>query len=378
MRVLFVSHYALPHLGGIEVVVHEIAEEFTRRGHSVTVVSSGIGGNASDPSRSYRLIRVPAVNTLEDRLGIPYPLFSPTLLRVLRGQLQKADVVHAHGYLYASSVAALALARTTRTTVRVLTEHVGLVPYQNVLLDGVEAFAAATVGRFCVRLAHTVIVCNDRVRSEMDAIANRRPVVTIHNGVNTDVFRPPMPGERERLRRELGWDSGPPRVLIAGRSAPKKGLDVALDATRRAAGAFTLAVAGPDRLPGGVPRFAELLGCLPAERLAAVYRAADVLLVAGRGEGLPLTVQEAMVSGLPIVMVDDPGYGDVLIGAGPTVCPTSGDAESVVATLLQVLGNPVLRPLARETAVTFARRSFSWQRTADRHEALYRCLGAPG
>ena len=136
------------------------------------------------------------------------------------------------------------------------------------LLDGVEALAAKTVGRFCARSAHTVIVCNDRVRNEMDAIADRRPVVTIHNGVDTKVFRPPRPRERERLRRELGWDSEP-RVLIAGRSAPKKGLDVAFDVTRRANGAFTLAVAGPDRLPGGVPRSVELLGCLPAERFAA-------------------------------------------------------------------------------------------------------------
>ena len=376
MRILFVSHYALPHLGGIEVVVHELAEELSRRDHSVTVVSAGTGGNASDPSRSYRLIRVPALNTFEERLGIPYPLFSPSLLGVLREQLKNADVVHAHGYLYASSMAALALARATRPAVRILTEHVGRVPYDNVFLDGIEALAATTVGRFCARSAHTVIVCNDRVRSEMDAIADRRPVVTIHNGVDTNVFRPPMPGERERLRRELGWDGGP-RVLIAGRSAPKKGLDVAFDVTRRANGAFTLAVAGPDRLPGGAPRSVELLGCLPAERLAAVYRAADVLLVAGRGEGLPLTVPEAMASGLPIVMVDDPGYREVLNGAGPAVCPTPPDAESVVATLLRVLRNPVLRSVTSETAVKFARRSFSWRRTADLHEALYRRLGVP-
>ena len=100
--------------------------------------------------------------------------------------------------------------------------------------------------------------------------------------------------------------------------------------------------------PGGVPRSVELPGCLPAERLAAVYRAADVLLVAGRGEGLPLTVPEAMASGLPIVMVDDPGYREVLNGAGPAACATPPDAESVVATLLRVLGNPVRDPSHRK------------------------------
>jgi glycosyltransferase involved in cell wall biosynthesis len=375
-----VSHYALPHLGGIEVVVHELAEEFARRGHEVAVVSSGIDSKAPGPPRSYRIARVPALNVFERTLGIPYPLFSPKLVEVLRRELADADVVHAHGFLYASSVAALGLARRMRRLppVRVLTEHVGRVPYDNAVLDSVQAAAAAGLGRFCVRAAQAVVVVNGRVADEMRALAAGQPVVTIHNGVDTTLFRPHRAGEREQLREELGWD-GQPRVLFVGRPVAKKGFDVAVEATRRAGGAFALAVAGfgPAELPAGLQAKVEHLGRLPADRLANVYRAADALLVVGRGEGLPLTAQEAMASGLPVVIRGDPGYHDALDGAGPAVRLVSSDPRTIAATLLEVVGDERLRALAMRTSCDFVQRTFSWARAADAHEALYRCLGAP-
>ncbi|MGJ0151748.1 glycosyltransferase family 4 protein [Streptomyces sp. CH8.1] len=47
---------------------------------------------------------------------------------------------------------------------------------------------------------------------------------------------------------------------------------------------------------------------LSAEDLADAYRACDVFALPSTAEGFPLTVQEAMASGLPVVTTDDPGY----------------------------------------------------------------------
>src|SRR5689334_15716183 len=40
MRILFLSNYALPHLGGIEVVVDAMARELSARGHEVRHVTA--------------------------------------------------------------------------------------------------------------------------------------------------------------------------------------------------------------------------------------------------------------------------------------------------------------------------------------------------
>jgi len=35
MRILFVSHYATPHIGGVETVIRSLRRELRRRGHRV-------------------------------------------------------------------------------------------------------------------------------------------------------------------------------------------------------------------------------------------------------------------------------------------------------------------------------------------------------
>lgn len=375
MRILFATHYQVPHLGGIEVIVDHVAGGLAARGHEVAVVSSaaGLGGGAPALERPYRQIGVPAFNGLETRLGVPYPLLAPALLRVLRREVAAADVVHAHGWLYQPALAALALARRPGQ-VRVLTEHVAHVPYPQRVLDLAETAAEATLGTYGVRRAQAVVVYNDTVAREVARRAPGGELVTISNGVDTDRFRPAGPGERERLRAQLGWDERP-RVLFTGRPVAKKGFDVAVATAQRAG--LALAVAGADRLPPGTPAGVELLGRLTPERMAAAYRAADAILMPARGEGLPLSAQEAIASALPVVMTDDPGYRRFVEGAGAALRLLPADAGAMAAGLRDVLRLRAERPDALDALVAFAQREFSWSRCVDEHLALYRRLGAP-
>ncbi len=371
VRIAYVTHYQLPHLGGVELIVHQIATAMAERGHDVTVVSSAAGAGAGTPPAPYRAVRIPAVNVLEDRLGVPVPVYGPALIRRLRAVVARADVVHAHGWLQLSTAAAFALARGR--SLRVLTEHVGHVPYPNPAVDAVERLAVATVGRACARAADALVTYNATVFAELERRAPGRPVLWIDNGVDTDRFRPAEPGERERLRAQLGWD-GTPRVLFAGRPVAKKGFDVAVGAARLADGAWRLEVAGAGNLPKGTPAGVGLLGRLSPERIAQVYRAADAIVLPSRGEGFPLTAQEAMASGLPLVMTDDPGYRRLVAGAGPSVRLLAADAPAMAAALADAVRDRDDRPDAVAAMVGQARAAFSWSRAADEHEALYREL----
>src|SRR3954447_165925 len=224
-----------------------MARELTGRGHEVAYLASDAvrkdeGTARPAPETPYRVVRVPALNAIEDRLGVPYPLFGPRLVRGLRRELHRADVLHAHGFLYMSAVAALRMSRVPR----VLTEHVGHVPYESRLLDRAEAAAIATIGRAAARAADALVYFNDKVRGELARLAPGTRLERIENGVDTDRYRPPSEGERERLRTELGWDERP-RALFVGRLVAKKGVDVAL-AAAAASRDFELVVVGPGRL----------------------------------------------------------------------------------------------------------------------------------
>src|SRR4051794_2954000 len=347
-----------------------MARELTGRGHEVAYLASGAvrpderaAGPA--PETPYRVVRVPALNAIEDRLGVPYPLFGPGLVRELRRELDRADVLHAHGFLYMSAVAALRMSRVPR----VLTEHVGHVPYDSALLDRAEAAAIATIGRAAARAADALVYINDKVRDELSRLAPGTRLERIENGVDTDRYRPPSEGERERLRTELGWDERP-RALFVGRLVAKKGVDLALAAA--ATGDFELVVAGPGRLPAGAPRNVTALGALPPARVAELYRAADAFLLPSRGEGFPLTVQEAMASGLPVVLAEDPAYRAHLEGAGRSAALLPPDGAVMAEAVSRLAGD---REAGRDAA-EHARRHFSWHAAADAHERLYKALVA--
>jgi D-inositol-3-phosphate glycosyltransferase len=378
MRVLCVTPYAPPHIGGLETVVDSLARQLTRRGHAVTVVTSPAGwkdgfGTPGDPPAGYRAVYVPAAyRFVQTRLGVPYPLFAPALYRVLRREIASADVVHVHGFLFHSSVAALSLARRAPNRApTVLTEHVGHVPYENPLLDRAQAAAIGTIGRWSSRAADAVVVYNRNVEQTIARIAPGAHIEWIDNGVDTDFFRPAEDSERARLRDDLGWDERP-RVLFGGRAVAKKGPEVALEAARVGAGAFQLAVVGAIGVPDGAPNV-ERLGLLSRDRMAGALRCADALLMPSRGEGLPVTIQEALASGLAVVATDDPGYRDKLAGFEPAVRLLPADGRVMGEALVEMLGDPAVREGAG-AAVDEARRRFSVDAFAARHEQLYEQL----
>ena len=364
------SHYGLPHLGGIETVIDALAERLAARGHEVTHVASNAHrqgeeeGTAGD--RGYRVLRVPALNILEERHDVPYPLFSPALAAVLRREARAADVVHAHGFLYMPTPLALGFAGGPA---RVLTEHVGTVGSSSAPLRAVERAAVATLGRVSARLALALVALNDKVEAELRRLAPGRPVERILNGVDSGAYRPPEPGERERLRAQLGWDERP-RALFVGRLVERKGAELAVGAAARAG--VELALVGPGRAPGSLPREVEVLGPQPPERVRELYRAADAFVLPSRGEGFPVTAQEALASGLPVVLCDDPSYAGYLAGAGPAARLAEPDEQALAAALRETLAGD--RAALSEAAREHARTAFSWDRAARAHEELYELL----
>ncbi len=111
----------------------------------------------------------------------------------------------------------------------------------------------------------------------------------------------------------------------------------------------------------------------PAE-VARLYRAADCLLHPSQAEGFPLVLQEAMASGLPAVIADDPGYEPHLADAPHGVLRVARDTEALVNALRSIDLGRAVPAEDRSALAEFARSRFSWERSAADHEALYRKL----
>jgi glycosyltransferase involved in cell wall biosynthesis len=173
------------------------------------------------------------------------------------------------------------------------------------------------------------------------------------------------------------------RLLFAGRLEREKGLDVLLEAWRRAAldppAELVIAGAGPLRPEGAGVR---ALGPLPREQLPALYAGADALVLpsvrtATFLEPWGLVVNEAMQNGTPAIVSDEVGAaagGLVVDGRNGLVVP-AGDSGALAGAIAALARDPALGErlgaAAREDV-----RAFSEEAWVDGVRRALRAVGA--
>ncbi len=304
MRILQVTHYAPPHYGGIETAVGNLARWLARSGHTVRWLASHVGGKAREQHPGVEIVRVAAWNPLE-RHAVPYPLFSPRLIPEAAQLVRWADVVHGHGFLYQSTLLALAMAHR-RGLPTVLTEHAGFVHYSRPIWNHLQRIAIHVLGRLAVALADAIIVHGTRTEKLIRQLAG--PSKAIHHipiGVDTEVFRPAAPREKSGLRYALGWDERP-RALFVGRLVPRKGIEILLRALDPS---YELVLCGRGDLPLPDRDGLRIYRSPDDLTLLKIYQASDLFVLLSHSEGaFPLAAQQALACGLPVIALYDPLY----------------------------------------------------------------------
>jgi len=306
MRVLIVSSYFPPHVGGVEVVAEEQARTLTRAGHDVVVATCRWrrGQPPNEERDGYRIHALPAINLIERRLGIPYPMAGLGHWRAMRELVDWAQAVHVHDVLYQPPQIGAALAvRAGRPLYA--TQHVGPVNHPHPLVRAVERTVGRVAGRRIWRSCRRIVSYNPMVDAHLSS--NGVPadrIVRSSIGVDIDRYAP-GPVDREAVLAGLGLPTSVPLVLFVGRMVDKKGYRHVLRATGPDR---HIALAGPGEPAEPLPPGATFLGPVPRDRLLALYRAATLFVLPSTGEVFPIAAQEAMACGLPVILTDSPRY----------------------------------------------------------------------
>jgi glycosyltransferase involved in cell wall biosynthesis len=225
----------------------------------------------------------------------------------------------------------------------ILSQHIGFICYSRKFINFIEEMAYRLIGKTVLRSATSIAAATPSAQNFLPGLLSgiARPINHIPNGIDTDRFRPVPPGEREQIRQALGLPMGISRlVLFVGRLVEKKGISLVIEVSRRLPEYhFLLIGEGPLRPPASDN--VTWLPFVAPERMHLAYQAADVFLLPSHGEGLPVAVQEAMATGLPIIVSKEESFAKLLEKekAGLLV---ERSAASLSGALIQVFQEPGL------------------------------------
>ena len=346
MRIVHVTDVYLPRLGGIELHVHDLADQQRRRGHDVLVLTAG----DASPRRGDD---VPVA-----RLG------RAAWARPLPDVVAAADVVHCHSSIVSPLAWAAARAADRVGVPTVVTMH-SVVPHGAVVNDGLRA-VVALAGPGVTWAA----VSGVAARSLQPLVP--RPVLVLPNGIDPAAWRPGP----ARTRRP----GEPLTIVTVGRFAARKRMlplvDVLAEVRRRLHPAIplhaVLAGDGPqrsavrDRLARlGIDRWVELPGRLSHPEVLDLYTRADAFLAPATLESFGLAALEARCAGLPVIARSQAGVSE-FVRDGVEGLLVNDDTEMARRTA-DLLADPV-------TSARISQFNRSVPTTLDWDSVLDRCL----
>ena len=338
------------------------------RGHEV------VGACAEGPlladvrAEGFRVIAIPFVRRLSP---LEHIRAFKSLVAILRAE--KPDVVHAHmpisGFLARFAARVAGVPRIAYTCHGFLFNHASSSLPRRALSLVMEWAAGRVTDVF---LTVSEAEARDARRLRIAPLAE-----AVRNGRDPAVFRPD-PSARARIRGELGvaadrvviiavsrlvWHKGYPELAAAMRSVPEAELWVVgerLDSDRGVDVAAVLRAAGL----GGRLR---MLGY--RSDVAALLAAADIFTLPSRFEGLPMSVIEAMLSGLAVVATKVRGPAEQVVNEVTGLSVPPGDSTALGSALRRLVGDPDLRVrmgrAGRQRALEFYDEAKVLSRTLD-------------
>jgi len=318
------------------------------------------------------------------------------LVRIL-GQ-EKPDIVHTHtakaGALGRIAVFIHNLIRKKKKILVVHTFHGHTFSgYFNQITSRVFVWTE----RLLAAMADTIIAICKSQASELISryhIAPASKIKTIRLGFNLELF-----GKKERprgkFRRSLGIDSQTILIGIIGRLAPIKNHKMLFDAARifldqNPEILVKFLVIGDGELRDDLITYCQqhllsddILFCGWKRDLPSVYTDLDILALTSINEGTPVSIIEAMASSVPVISTDAGGVRDLLgpprseiVSDGFKVCQhgllcRQKDAKAFAMGIKFLLTNPRIREEILDTALLFAKQSYTKERLLQEVESLY-------
>lgn len=210
---------------------------------------------------------------------------------------------------------------------------------------------------------------------EQNKTGNFRKIEVVHNGVDTELFHPSM--------SQFSLDHFPklgsikiPKVLYLSRLVGIKGIHLLIDSMEKvnmnSNAHFIIGGTGNMDLSRIAGRSnVTFLGYVPQEEKPYLYGAADIFVLPSYHENCPLSLLEAMSSGMAVIATDVGGVSEI-IKNGENGLLIKNSSEELADAIIKLLSDKELRIKMGMAARTTVENHFTWKIAAQETHAFYR------
>ncbi len=302
-------------------------------------------------------------------------------LRILLERLKRGryDILHTHTHY--SNLIGVIIGWLMRIPVRVATQHTSL----------------SCFPRWFWRLSG--LVMNSRCTSKIIAVSNEtkqfctsrmkvreEKVVVVHNGVDVQEYNPRKVSSsaQDSLRKSIGLSNGDSLILTVARLVPEKGHLYLIEAAaqvvkQRPDARFVFIGEGPLRnileehtRSLHLQDYVRFLGL--REDVAELLSITSVFVLPAIAEAMPLSVLEAMASGVPVVVTDVGGVKEVINNGVSGLIVPPANSNELAQSILKLLNDQHLSRVMGRNARERVMRELGWENTFAQYEVIYDSL----
>lgn len=380
MRIAIYSDTFTPLVNGVANVVNGTAKALAERGHDVCIVALSKrqkGDHRYNLNKNIQVINLPSIPFWAysgERFSIPFGL-SMQKIRKFKPQILHSHTPFVAGWeaVFASKLFDIPLIGTHHTYYDQYLKHVKL-DY-----EWMRKFSWRYTD-FYYNQCKLVLSPSRSLANDLIKTGLKRPVKIMPNPVNTDLFFP-IPDKGE-LKKKYGINGK--SIAYMGRLSYEKNIDLVLMAfmmIHKALPDSKLMIIGdgPEReslnqraSELGIKNNLIFTGYLFGEELNSALNANDIFVTASKSENMPLSVLEAMASGLPVVGFPAYGLTELIINGENGYHARVDDIEDLAGKCLSILTEGQINEFSRR-ARDYALR-YSYENKINELEQIYQKL----
>lgn len=367
MRIVHVTGYYPPHLGGMEYRTRDLAEIFAKRGYPVEVITSDIGAKV-DKVPSQKNLQIHYLKSFEVAhtpimLGLFSKLFS----------LPKDAVLHLHvAHAFVAEITALVCKIRGLPYVAQIHLDVAASGPAGFLLPFYKKFFL----KYILRGANMITVLTEdykKLISDKYAIRKNK-IKVIPNGT----YFKPAPNQIHRLHKPI-------RLLFVGRLSVQKNIPLLLEALHICLNQYhldlQLRIAGDGEKKGEIlklikrlklEKYVVMLGNVQPEKVQKLYHTSDIFILPSNEESFGTVIIEAMACQVPVVATNIPAVRNIIKNEVNGLL-VKQNPQAIAKAINMLINNQKLRKKLIHNGFEEVKK-YSWETVTDEYENIYRKL----